>query len=590
MSEQVMITAKPQRTAAIQGGVLQRAAITPIAHSVLQRCSNGVECAECRAKREQQEGTLQRAAINAAPTSAVPPIVHDVLNSPGQPLDRETRAFMEPRFGHDFSGVRVHTDAKAAQSARAVNALAYTAGRDVVFGPGQYMPETMGGKRLLAHELTHVVQQSMFKVGSGMQRQLEVGAADDIFEQEADIQASMVVASADSDTAPPAQQQSTRTPGATRLQKPEADISKAPAGLPCVLSTGRPAPSGTVIQFAIESAKPSSSELAGIEAYKKSWVARGSVDDVVINGYASADGGQTLNWRLSCERAEQIKIELSKVIPSGKITTIAHGETNEFSTTRYEPNRRAIITTLPGHSPTPPTPGGCTIVSCSSLPSLLGSYSFCGVGPDFTHADFPSLKLADEIKVAPFRLLPDFLLLSHFSTELGLLAGSIGLSMISRFVAGSGTTFTHGLGSPLSTLAVASGSFLHALNAVKSNIESQLRTQALTGTVNCNLLSIPAASLPRIAFTFSDGTVLKGAIGGTHGLTVSILGYSVAPGCRTYTMKLRFTICDNFGVSESDLYSPGLISFWILQHERTPSANVPFINEIIVEPTVSGAL
>ena len=360
MSEQVMTSAKPQSSPAIHSGVLQRAAITPIAHGLLQRCSNGVECPECRAKREQreqQEGKLQRAAVNTAPTPAVPPIVHDVLSSPGQPLDRDTRAFMEPRFGHDFSGVRVHADARAAQSARAVNALAYTVGRDVVFGMGQYMPETMGGKRLLAHELTHVVQQNTFAFGSGMQKQLEVGTIDDMFEQEANTQASIVVASADSDTAQSEHLQSTRTPGAAmRLQKPEADTSKAPKDLPCVLSTGRPAPSGTVIQFPIESATPSSSELVGIEAYKKSWIVRGSVDDVVINGYASADGGQALNWRLSCQRAEQIKFELSKVIPKEKITTIAHGETDEFSTTRYEPNRRAIITTLPGRPPAPPTP------------------------------------------------------------------------------------------------------------------------------------------------------------------------------------------------------------------------------------------
>ena len=63
----------------------------------------------------------------------MPPIVHEVLHSPGQPLDPATRAFMEPRFGHDFSTVRVHTDARAAASARTVNALAYTVGRDVVF-------------------------------------------------------------------------------------------------------------------------------------------------------------------------------------------------------------------------------------------------------------------------------------------------------------------------------------------------------------------------------------------------------------------------------------------------------------------------
>src|SRR5512143_3677565 len=83
---------------------------------------------------------LQRAAINPSPVHQVPSIVHDVLRSPGRPLDANTRAFMEPRFGHDFSGVRVHTDAQAAESARAVNALAYTGGGDVELGAGQYAP------------------------------------------------------------------------------------------------------------------------------------------------------------------------------------------------------------------------------------------------------------------------------------------------------------------------------------------------------------------------------------------------------------------------------------------------------------------
>ena len=91
--------------------------------------------------------------------NGVPPIVHEVLNSPGQSLDPATRAFFEPRFSHDFSGVRVHTDPRAAASARAMSALAYTVGNHIVFGPGQYM-NNREGKRLLAHELTHTIQQS----------------------------------------------------------------------------------------------------------------------------------------------------------------------------------------------------------------------------------------------------------------------------------------------------------------------------------------------------------------------------------------------------------------------------------------------
>lgn len=111
------------------------------------------ECAECRRKR------LQRSPLYAAPAS-VPPIVSEVLRSPGQPLDANTRASMEPRFGHDFSRVRVHADERAAESARAVHALAYTVGRNIVFGARQYEPGTTAGRRLLAHELTHVAQQT----------------------------------------------------------------------------------------------------------------------------------------------------------------------------------------------------------------------------------------------------------------------------------------------------------------------------------------------------------------------------------------------------------------------------------------------
>lgn len=111
------------------------------------------ECAECSKKR------LQRKATHQAKPATAPPIVHEVLRSTGQPLDPETREFMESRFGHDFSQVRVHTGAKAAESARAINALAYTVGRNIVLGAGQYAPETNQGRRLLAHELMHTLQQ-----------------------------------------------------------------------------------------------------------------------------------------------------------------------------------------------------------------------------------------------------------------------------------------------------------------------------------------------------------------------------------------------------------------------------------------------
>ena len=127
-----------------------------------QHTAAGGECEECKKKRE---GTLQRAAIDRDQVREVPPVVHEVLQSPGQPLDAATRAFMEPRFGQDFSSVRVHTSGQAAESAQAVNALAYTVGQNVVFGTGQYAPHTESGSRLIAHELTHVVQQGEHLAG-----------------------------------------------------------------------------------------------------------------------------------------------------------------------------------------------------------------------------------------------------------------------------------------------------------------------------------------------------------------------------------------------------------------------------------------
>ena len=107
---------------------------------------------------EQEDKLQNRHAGTQAVTGEVPSSVHEVLRSPGQPLDPATRAYFEPRFGHDLSSVRVHADEKAAQSAQSIYSRAYTAGDDIVSGAGKFAPAPEG-RRLLAHELTHVVQQ-----------------------------------------------------------------------------------------------------------------------------------------------------------------------------------------------------------------------------------------------------------------------------------------------------------------------------------------------------------------------------------------------------------------------------------------------
>ncbi len=155
------------------GGALQR------------KCSCGGsghaegECEDCRKKE-----MLQRHATGSTSPSPVPAIVQEVLGSPGHSLDAATRAYFEPRFGHDFGRVRIHSDSRAAESAQAVNALAYTVGNHISFGAAGYHPQSREGRQLMAHELAHVVQQS--------QRGDAIAAGESHFEAEADRAASEV--------------------------------------------------------------------------------------------------------------------------------------------------------------------------------------------------------------------------------------------------------------------------------------------------------------------------------------------------------------------------------------------------------------
>ena len=148
------------------------------------------ECEACRKKRLSLQRKSRNSELGSRNDSSVPPIVHEVLRSPGQPLDSATRAFMERRFGHDFSHVRVHTNARASASARAVCARAYTVGQDVVFGIGEYAPNTSAGRRLIAHELSHTLQQRP-SIGS-IRPLLEISSPVGAAEQEADNTANAV--------------------------------------------------------------------------------------------------------------------------------------------------------------------------------------------------------------------------------------------------------------------------------------------------------------------------------------------------------------------------------------------------------------
>ena len=114
------------------------------------------KCAQC----EEEENRLQKKDNGGGSVSSAPSMVNNVLNSSlGRSMDAGTRSFMESRFSYDFSDVRIHDNEKAAKSADSINALAYTSGNNIVFNSGQYSPSSDPGRKLLAHELTHVVQQ-----------------------------------------------------------------------------------------------------------------------------------------------------------------------------------------------------------------------------------------------------------------------------------------------------------------------------------------------------------------------------------------------------------------------------------------------
>jgi uncharacterized protein DUF4157 len=174
---------------------------TLVGRGLLQRCKG----AACRPGSCAHDGGSSRARGWQHDGPAVPRIVSEVLSFPGQALDPRTQASMQSAFGHDFSRVRIHTNERAAESAEAVGALAYTVGRDVVFGGGRYDPRARDGVRLLAHELVHVVQQGATSwrphaTASGGEpaspAKAREGEPRDAFELEADRLAEQVVSGA----------------------------------------------------------------------------------------------------------------------------------------------------------------------------------------------------------------------------------------------------------------------------------------------------------------------------------------------------------------------------------------------------------
>lgn len=160
----------------------------------LQRaCACGGSCVRCQGEHGDQGHTrVKHGRAGNVGDAGVPPVVHEVLRSAGQPLDASARTFMESRFGHDFSRVRVHTDSKAAEAAQSVNALAFTVGQNIAFAGNNYSPQSPSGRELLAHELAHTIQQRS-SAATPLQAKLRLGAANEPTEAAADRAAAAVM-------------------------------------------------------------------------------------------------------------------------------------------------------------------------------------------------------------------------------------------------------------------------------------------------------------------------------------------------------------------------------------------------------------
>ncbi|MDP1681563.1 MAG: DUF4157 domain-containing protein [Burkholderiales bacterium] len=240
-------------------------------------------------------------------TDTAPSSVERILASSGRPLEPVLRQDMEQRIGHDFSGVRVHSGSAAAQSARELNALAYTTGRDIVFDAGKFAPSTNDGRRLLAHELTHVVQQRGQRVAA--QRKLEVSAPDEAGEREADAAADAVMQGR---SVPSIAQ------GFTSIQR-----KCYSAGIGASKPDCTPSERGIVgwqFQFKVGCDDLLSGEEAKISKLKVG-------NELMIHGFASQEGDAGFSRDLSCYRANRIADMAQKLRADCPVIGIfKHGE------------------------------------------------------------------------------------------------------------------------------------------------------------------------------------------------------------------------------------------------------------------------
>ncbi|HEX3437636.1 MAG TPA: DUF4157 domain-containing protein [Pseudacidobacterium sp.] len=343
---------------------------TTLAGQRLQRAcacdGSAMECKECKKKREGE--LLQRKAARAGTTNRAPAIVHDVLRSSGRPLEAPVRSFFEPNFRSNFAHVRIHTDEKAARSAQAVGALAYTVGRNVVFAQGQYRPGEKQSNALLAHELTHVIQQENAVGGSSSD--LAISPCDSVQEREADAAAMAVTGN-------------TNAPGAHLTSAPSS-IQRACGPAAIGHPGGCTGVEGDILGdhflFKVtcdELRKPPDSPTDETVRLRMFAATIPSGDALDIHGFASEEGDAAFNESLSCARAIEAQSVLSaEFARTGKTVTMRLFEHGATAGNREE--RRSVFIdwhpAAPTTTTTPPPPTGCT-PAAGVPPTVCGAYA-----------------------------------------------------------------------------------------------------------------------------------------------------------------------------------------------------------------------